>query len=280
MSELQEHQTKEYAAGVAAMRAKEAGSDPEISYGMTGRLHLSKTGWLLLSVPNALGRGAFQALNVPGAELPIDPDTGMYNAHISVARPEELATIGGGSKITERGKEFAFTLGPVREVIPEGWPEMSRVWFITAKSPELQDMRKSYGLTPLPQKHGKVYHFHITFAVKRRAVTQPNGPTKQTGPERSLHKIAQSLDELLAIKDLSDQRRYKEKHLAIQKLLAQVPSAWKHDSNQGPMAGITHKPTGFKYHVPPEVLAVLKRAQRMEEARIVQEHMRAARQAR
>jgi hypothetical protein len=43
---------------------------PELSYSLRGRLYASSSGWLLLSVPNALARGAFDALNEPGVELP------------------------------------------------------------------------------------------------------------------------------------------------------------------------------------------------------------------
>ena len=140
-----------------------------LSYGLKGKLYKSQSGWLLLTVPNALARGCFDALGELGAELP--PSKGSaFNAHISVVRPEELATIKG--EVTERGHDFSYTLGPVREVEPAGWPEMSKVWFIEVRSPELEKLRKSYGLTALPD--GDKKPFHITFAVRRRAVLHDN----------------------------------------------------------------------------------------------------------
>jgi hypothetical protein len=151
---------------------KRGADTPNLSYGLKGRLYLSQSGWLLLSVPNALGRGAFQALNVPGAEMPLQENTGQYNAHISVMRPDEIQAFGGPDKIRERGKEFSFTLGPVREVNPEGWDEMERCWFIEVRSPDLEKLRKAYGLSALP-KNDK-YDFHITFAVRRKGVTRNN----------------------------------------------------------------------------------------------------------
>lgn len=151
---------------------KQGADTPDLSYGLTGRLYLTQSGWLMLSVPNALGRGAFQALNVPGAELPLQDSTGQYNAHISVMRPEEILKIGGPDKVLERGKEFSFTLGPVREVNPEGWDEMERAWFIQVRSPDLEKLRKTYGLSPLPNNNK--YDFHITFAVRRKGVTRNN----------------------------------------------------------------------------------------------------------
>ena len=151
---------------------KQGADTPDLSYGLTGRLYLSQSGWLMLSVPNALGRGAFQALNAPGVELPVQGSSGQYNAHISVMRPEEVLKCGGPDKLLERGKELSFTLGPVREVNPEGWDEMERAWFIQVRSPDLEKLRKSYGLSALPSNNK--YDFHITFAVRRKHVTRDN----------------------------------------------------------------------------------------------------------
>src|SRR5260221_4890035 len=63
------------------------------SYSLYGRLVLSKSGWLLLEIPNALVRGIFDAINEPGIELPLRD--GKLTAHVSAFRPEELEIIGG-----------------------------------------------------------------------------------------------------------------------------------------------------------------------------------------
>lgn len=136
---------------------------PQTEY-LQGRLSLSSSGWLLLSVPNALGRGCFAALNELGVEL---PDGSEYNAHISVIRPEEIEQFGGIEKFTERGKTFSYTLGPIRSVNPRGWEEVERCWFIEVRSPELEKLRKSYGLSPLPNNDQP---FHITFAIRHNNV--------------------------------------------------------------------------------------------------------------
>jgi hypothetical protein len=156
------------------MLVKHAG-DAATTHALSGELYASGSGWLLLDVPNALVRGAFDALNEHGAELPKN-SKGSLNAHISVMRPEEIATFGGIDKITERGKHFHYTLGPVQEAKPTGWDEMSKVWFIQVKSTELQTLRKSYGLSPLPNE-GK-FDFHITIAVRRKKVLQNNDVSK------------------------------------------------------------------------------------------------------
>ena len=146
---------------------KKAADTPELSYSLGGRLFISKSGWGLLSVPNALVRGAFAALHEPGAELPPE-----LNAHISVLRKEDLEQIGGPDLVKERGQVFHYTLGPLRSVKPAGWPGISRVWFIEVNSPELQQLRKSYGLTPLPKNNE--FKFHITVAIRKTGVLLAN----------------------------------------------------------------------------------------------------------
>lgn len=156
---------------------KSAG-DAQPVYALAGKLYLSNSGWLMLSVPNALAKGAFDALHEPGVELPPSGPDASFNAHISVARPEELAAIGGGDKISERGHTFRYNLGRVKTAAPAGWPEMSRVWFIEVKSPELEQLRKSYGLSAKPKDNE--YEFHISFAVRRRRVLLNGSVTKSS----------------------------------------------------------------------------------------------------
>jgi hypothetical protein len=153
---------------------KAAGA-PELSYGLAGKLYASKSGWLLLQAPNDIGRAAFKALNEPGISLPTSGDAETYNAHISVMRPEELQQIGGIDKITERGKDFHYTLGPVKTVVPGTWDGVSRVWFIEVQSPELKALRRTYGLSSLPND---TYEFHITFAVRKVGVLRSNPTSK------------------------------------------------------------------------------------------------------
>lgn len=150
---------------------------PAPSYALSGLLYLSRSGWLLLSVPNALVRGVFSALDEPGLELPLN-DEGQLNAHISVFRPEELDQIGGPDKVTERGKRFSYRLGGLETVEPEGWAEMARVWMLRVHSPALQELRRSYGLSSLPNE-GR-FAFHITVGVKRKAVLGRNEVSKAT----------------------------------------------------------------------------------------------------
>jgi hypothetical protein len=157
--------------GGAVVHLTKVGGMPSLSYSLAGKLYVSKSGWLLLSVPNALVRGAFDALDEPGVELPMNSD-GLLNAHISVMRPEEVQQLGGADKVTERGHSFRYTLGPVEEVVPSGWKEMSKVWYIRVNSPALQDLRRSYGLSPRPRDND--FAFHITIGRRRKSVLYHN----------------------------------------------------------------------------------------------------------
>lgn len=147
-------------------------ADAQSTYGLAGRLYVSSSGYLMLSVPNAFVRGAFDALDEVGAELPPGPD-GKLNAHISIARPEEVEAMGGADKITERGHVFRYNTGKLKTCIPSGWDDVSRVWFIEVNSPELQNLRKSYGLSPLPK-----YPFHITIGIRKKNVLRDNDVAK------------------------------------------------------------------------------------------------------
>lgn len=161
----------------AGVYDKLANEPPQLSYALTGTLYASSTGWVLLSVPNALGRSAFDAITEPGIQLPVSGTSGRYAAHISVIRPEELEAAGlTVDQITERGHRFPYTLGPLKTVAPANWAGISRVWFIEVVSPALEKLRKSYGLTALPKDNE--FKFHITVAIRRKGVLQPNELSK------------------------------------------------------------------------------------------------------
>lgn len=171
--------------GEAAGYLIKAGAAPTAVYALSGRLIHSASGWGLLEVPNALVRGLFAALDVPGAELPLRND--RLNAHISVLRPEELESLGGAAKITEWGRRFRYQLGPVQEVQPAGWAGVSKVWFVRAHSPELQQFRKSYGLSALPNE-GR-FHFHITVAIRKTGVLKAGPSSKAASLTPELERI-------------------------------------------------------------------------------------------
>ena len=151
------------------------------SYPLSGRLYLAKSGWLLLSVPNALVRGVYDALSAPGAELPLagtmnvpNVKEDLLNAHISVMTADEVKQV-GSDKINERGHMFGYSLGAMTEITPKNIAGVSKVWAIQVTSPALSALRRSYGLSSLPKDDQP---FHITVAVRRTGVLQHNDISK------------------------------------------------------------------------------------------------------
>lgn len=138
-------------------------ADSALTYSLKGRLTFSRSGWLILEVPNSIGNGLFQALNEHGIEQPISESLGRYNAHVSVIRPEEIEQIGGPDKIKARGQMIGFNIGQVREIAnPAGWADVSKVWVANIQSPELMTLRRSLGLGD-PK-----FPFHLTFAIRKK----------------------------------------------------------------------------------------------------------------
>ena len=138
-------------------------ADSAITYSLKGRLTFSRTGWVILEVPNSIGNGFFQALTEHGVEQPISETYGRYNAHVSVIRPDEVESIGGPDMIKARGQMIGFNTGTIREIAnPGGWADVSKVWVLEIRSPELMTLRRSLGLGD-PK-----YPFHMTFAIRKK----------------------------------------------------------------------------------------------------------------
>jgi hypothetical protein len=160
---------------------------------LAGRLYVAKSGWLLLSVPNALVRGIYAALTATGAELPRagalnvpNVDTEVLNAHISVMTADEVAKI-GADRINERGRMFGYTLGSLEEITPRNIDGVSKLWVLQVVAPELANLRKSYGLSAQLNSHP----FHITVALRRKGVLQENNVSKfDAAPSRGETKAA------------------------------------------------------------------------------------------
>ncbi len=151
------------------------------SNAMSGRLYLSETGWLLLSVPNAIVRGTFDAMNEPGIELPRHEEDAPLNAHISVMSRKEVEEAGD---ISERGHMFQYSIGALKVVSPSSMPELSRAWMLGVSSLPLQRLRKSYGLSAIP--HDGKQPFHITVAVRRTNVLR-QGDVRKVAQQMSTY---------------------------------------------------------------------------------------------
>jgi hypothetical protein len=183
-------ETPEYKAGNAFGWLYRGNKQAATNYPLTGRLYLAKSGWLLLSVPNALVRGVFDAMAVPGTELPLagvmnvpNVEADVLNAHISVMNADEVSKI-GVDNINERGHMFPYRLGGMREINVKNVDGVSKIWVIQISSPELAALRKSYGLSPLMNGD---HQFHITVAVRRKKVLQDNGVRKAAAADTQVN---------------------------------------------------------------------------------------------
>lgn len=168
---------------------------PKDAYCLSGRLYVSKSGWGLLSVPNDLVYGIFDAMDEPAIDLPPASDHGKLklNAHISIFSEDEITAI-GPDNLLERGHSFKYNIGPIKQVKPSGWGEMSKVWFIDVDSPELEDLRASYGLSRLPN-NGK-HRFHISAAVRKKSKQRRVLSRLAKSSDGTLEKIIEVLNDL------------------------------------------------------------------------------------
>lgn len=162
-----------YAAGYAISSGVKIASSPKP---FSGKLILSKNGWLVLTVPSAMVRGMFDAIGELGFEIPKRRD-GAILSQIAVMSPEEIDSIGGPDKISERGHFFRYSISSVKKLDVDSIDGVSSVIAATVESPDLLRMRRSYGLKDPSSKFGK---FAIIIALRRKGVLGNNDVSKST----------------------------------------------------------------------------------------------------
>jgi hypothetical protein len=201
-----------YQVGQAFGMLTKEGATPAAAPVLHGRLIVTPANWGMITVPNSLIRGLFDAMDETGIELPLRD--GVLKGHISVFRPEEIDKIGGPDKISERGHPFTYQLGPIMSVEPKGWPEMSKAWFVKVLSPELKALRRSYGLTPLPNGD---HEFHCTIAVRRKNVLN-QGPVSKAAAV----KTAMNDDYAWGFRPIAERIAYLERQPDYPRKAAQI----------------------------------------------------------
>lgn len=138
-------------------------------HALAGRLQAGPNGNLELTVPSSLIKGVFDALDEPGAEFVVRNN--RTESAIKVMTKEEVDKLGGVSHISERGHSYHYTLGPIVELPATG--DYDKLWAISIKSNDLEDIRKSYGLETSPQ-----LGFYIPVGCKKKRVTEDNEVSK------------------------------------------------------------------------------------------------------
>lgn len=125
-----------------------------------GRLMQTEDGFLYIDLPDELLEAFTAMIDDPKAKKPPYHTKKMNNvgAHVSVAYKDEMED----KEVKELGDEFYCGIKGFVSLDPEGWNEMDRVWFLELDAPELEDLRKSYGLSKKLNGH----EFHATVCVK------------------------------------------------------------------------------------------------------------------
>ena len=129
--------------------------------------------WVLLEIHRGLCEAAYKSLREEG----VDCEPRFSDPHISVLREEEVDQLKKKFKhnwkgVAKVGQPMRFRLTRLVNLVPRGWAEMDRVWFIECESPEMMEYRHDLGFQSLPQDpaSGHEMRFHITFAVHRNTV--------------------------------------------------------------------------------------------------------------
>jgi len=132
---------------------------------LTGVLEQNKEGFTYLKIPDEFLLGLFKLLDEDKAKKPpyFGKTDKKVGAHVSVISIDEVKQ-NNIKNITELGKDFDFELGKLKSVDPEGWQEMSQVYFLEVKSTELEKLRQKY---KLPKKING-HEFHITFGIEKK----------------------------------------------------------------------------------------------------------------
>lgn len=151
---------------------KSAESSPEIAMALSGQLYAASTNEMRMAVPIALVRGIFSAMREPGVTAASLQTEGELHPHVTALSAEEVEDLGGKEKIRERGKQFGYTLGRLRAIDTPEIPGVARVWYLVVHSPELQELRRSYGLSSLPGRGAD--DFHVVVAVRKSGVLSRN----------------------------------------------------------------------------------------------------------
>jgi hypothetical protein len=130
-------------------------------FNLEGFLRKTSDGYLFLKVDDKLIHKLYPLLKHHGATKPpyfhhID----RVGAHIPVMTREETENL--PSKVSEMGTTYPFTITGCHEMVPQEWDGIKKAWVLTIDSPELQELREKYHLSPSLGANP----FTLTIAIK------------------------------------------------------------------------------------------------------------------
>lgn len=129
----------------------------------TGTLKQKDNGYLYLEVSKEFIAEILPLIEAEGKMVPpkhYKSKKGI-GAHISVMYENEQIQ-NEIWKIKELGQEFSFSVKELRTVKLTKDNKMKKLWLLAVDAPELEQLRQSYGLSPLLKGHA----FHITICTQ------------------------------------------------------------------------------------------------------------------
>lgn len=191
---------------------------------LSGLLQVISSGYLILAVPTALIRGVFDALDEPGISLPSSIDNGAVRAGIVVMTPSEIESLGGATKITERGRAFSYSLGDLVEAPAIRWPGVAKCWHLKVKSPELGQLRRSYGLPTLIAGESD---FSIVVACQKTGVLAATSTSKSTTSAAAPYRLPAWAGPANLLQRIpSDNAKTAHDHIRLLQLKSAASAGW------------------------------------------------------
>ncbi len=134
-----------------------------LSIPASGTLKQKDNGFIYLDLDNAFIDAVVPQLDMPGELRPRPTATKSMGAHISVFHEKE------GVQPVELGQSFHFDIKDIRSFTLHTRDGLKKLWVISTDSPELEELRESYGLGPKL----KGYDYHISLG--KQMPTAPDG---------------------------------------------------------------------------------------------------------
>lgn len=153
-------------------------------------LKQKENGFVYLDVSNAFIDEVVPLLDLAGVLRPLPTAAASLGAHVTVFTEGELTKHEIWS-IYEVGQEFSFSVKEIRSFTMNSPKGLKRVWAVIVDAPELEALRRSYGLCSKP----KGYDFHISLGKQI-----PVG----TGEEERLSELNFADESYLGLSDVGN----------------------------------------------------------------------------